>query len=41
MLVDNNYQGCFLESWKENNKELEIRKENTRGLMTQFKRVTF
>lgn len=40
-LVDNNYQGYFLESWKENNRELEIRKENIRDLMIQFKRVTF
>lgn len=40
-LVDSSYQGFFVESWKENNIELEIRKENIRDVMIQFMRVTF
>lgn len=37
-LVNNKYQGYFPESWKEHDKDLEIRKEKTRDLMNPSKR---
>lgn len=39
-MVDSKYQGCFPEIRRENNKELEIRKERTRDLMNQCKGFT-